>query len=280
MTLKIYHYTSIDSLALILKNRTLRFTRLDHVDDLEEAKVEQSQYDLAKFLFVSCWTENGEESIPLWKMYSGGATGVRIGVEKEMFQGYFYFSFDEKTGELKDIQQTLVPDDHKKDFFVLPVFDCNKAPFYRKVDYKDDLVEATKGIVKEESKVREVRPDGSKVLEVTMSLDLNRLGAIKHSRWEFQDESRFSLFIVPGNPFTRSIETATSAMIYCLKNGKSVPFEYYDLPLAPKFFESLEVTLSPNASESQRIIVESLCSSLAPGAVIRESSLKGKVVMK
>lgn len=250
------------------------------MDDLEEAKVEQSQYDLAKFLFVSCWTENGEESIPLWKMYSGGATGVRIGVEKEMFQGYFYFSFDEKTGELKDIQQTLVPDDHKKDFFVLPVFDCNKAPFYRKVDYKDDLVEATKGIVKEESKVREVRPDGSKVLEVTMSLDLNRLGAIKHSRWEFQDESRFSLFIVPGNPFTRSIETATSAMIYCLKNGKSVPFEYYDLPLAPKFFESLEVTLSPNASESQRIIVESLCSSLAPGAVIRESSLKGKVVMK
>ena len=249
------------------------------MDDLEEAKVEQSQYDLAKFLFVSCWTENGEESIPLWKMYSAGATGVRIGVEKEMFKGYFLFSFDD-SGNVKDVRHSLVLDDQQKDFFVLPEFDFNKAPFYRKVDYKNDLVEATKGIVKEESKVREVRPDGSKVLEVTMSLDLNRLGAIKHSRWEFQDESRFSLFIVPGNPFTQSIETATNAMIYCLKNGKSVPFEYYDLPLAPKFFESLEVTLSPNASESQRIIVESLCSSLAPGAVIRESSLRGKVVMK
>lgn len=186
--MKIYHYTSIDSLALILKNRTLRFTRLDHVDDLEEAKVEQSQYDLAKFLFVSCWTENGEESIPLWKMYSGGETGVRIGVEKDMFEGYFSFSFDEKTGDLKEVRHSLVPDDQQMDFFVLPVFDYNKAPFYRKVQYKEDLEEATKGIVKEESHVKEIRPDGSKVLNVSMSLDFNRLGAIKHSRWEFQDE--------------------------------------------------------------------------------------------
>ena len=91
---RIYHYTSIDSLALILKNRTLRFSRLDRVDDLEEARVEQNQYDLSKFLFVSCWTENGEESIPLWKMYSGGAGGVRIGVDKEMFEGFLSFSFD------------------------------------------------------------------------------------------------------------------------------------------------------------------------------------------
>lgn len=186
--MKIYHYTSIDSLALILKNRTLRFTRLDHVDDLEEAKVEQSQYDLAKFLFVSCWTENGEESITLWKMYSGGETGVRIGVEKDMFEGYFSFSFDEKTGDLKEVRHSLVPDDQQMDFFVLPVFDYNKAPFYRKVQYKEDLEEATKGIVKEESHVKEIRPDGSKVLNVSMSLDFNRLGTIKHSRWEFQDE--------------------------------------------------------------------------------------------
>lgn len=79
--MRFFHYTSIDSLALILKNRTLRFTRLDRVDDLEEARVEQNRYDLSKFIFVSCWTENGEESIPLWKMYSGGAGGVRIGVD-------------------------------------------------------------------------------------------------------------------------------------------------------------------------------------------------------
>ena len=108
---RIYHYTTIDSLALILKSRALRFTRLDRVDDLEEAKVEQNQYDLSKFLFVSCWTEDGEEDIPLGKMCSDGAAGVRIGVDKEMFEGYFSFSFDEGTGELKEIRHTLVPDE-------------------------------------------------------------------------------------------------------------------------------------------------------------------------
>ena len=35
---KIYHYTSIESLALILKTQKIRFTRLDRVDDVREAQ--------------------------------------------------------------------------------------------------------------------------------------------------------------------------------------------------------------------------------------------------
>ena len=34
----IHHYTDIDTLALILANRTIRFNRLDRVDDTTEAK--------------------------------------------------------------------------------------------------------------------------------------------------------------------------------------------------------------------------------------------------
>ena len=37
MPTAIYHYTNIEILALILKNRTLRFNRLDKVDDPEES---------------------------------------------------------------------------------------------------------------------------------------------------------------------------------------------------------------------------------------------------
>lgn len=33
----IHHYTNIETLSLILKNRTLRFNRLDRVDDPEES---------------------------------------------------------------------------------------------------------------------------------------------------------------------------------------------------------------------------------------------------
>lgn len=37
ISMKIHQYTSIDSLALILKNKTIRFKRLDKMDDIEEA---------------------------------------------------------------------------------------------------------------------------------------------------------------------------------------------------------------------------------------------------
>lgn len=33
--MKIYHYTNIEALALILKNQTIRFNRLDKVDDID-----------------------------------------------------------------------------------------------------------------------------------------------------------------------------------------------------------------------------------------------------
>lgn len=34
----LYHYTSLESLALILKNRTIRLNPLDKMDDLQEQK--------------------------------------------------------------------------------------------------------------------------------------------------------------------------------------------------------------------------------------------------
>lgn len=55
--MRIYHYTNIDTLALILKNRTIRFNRLDNVDDLEEGKAESLGIKFCKYIFVSCWTK-------------------------------------------------------------------------------------------------------------------------------------------------------------------------------------------------------------------------------
>ena len=55
--MRIYHYTNNDTLALILKNRTIRFNRLDNVDDLEEGKAESLGIKFCKYIFVSCWTK-------------------------------------------------------------------------------------------------------------------------------------------------------------------------------------------------------------------------------
>ena len=49
--MKLYHYTSIENLALILKSQNIRFTRLDCVDDMEES-VMYDQISFGKYTFV------------------------------------------------------------------------------------------------------------------------------------------------------------------------------------------------------------------------------------
>jgi hypothetical protein len=75
----LYHYTSISTLAAILKNETIRFSNLTKVDDLEESKY--STY--GKYVFVSCWTEKVDEDIPTWIMYGNKMEFVPNSVEIE-----------------------------------------------------------------------------------------------------------------------------------------------------------------------------------------------------
>lgn len=84
--MKIYHYTSIETLALILQNKTIRFTRLDHVDDPEEYSFTKNGYDPSKYVYVSCWTKSNIENIPQWIMYGNNKQGIRIGLDSNIFQ--------------------------------------------------------------------------------------------------------------------------------------------------------------------------------------------------
>ncbi len=85
--MKVYHYTNIETLGLILKNRTIRFNRLDHVDDVDEYIHGSGPYDtkLGLYTFVSCWTKDREKNPDLWKRYGDGFRGVRIGLEEKLF---------------------------------------------------------------------------------------------------------------------------------------------------------------------------------------------------
>ncbi|MCV5372328.1 hypothetical protein OFD18_29525, partial [Escherichia coli] len=71
---EIFHYTSIASLALILKSNKIRFSRLDGVDDILEAQTHVG-INFGQYFFVSCWTKTKEESIPQWHMYGNDMKG-------------------------------------------------------------------------------------------------------------------------------------------------------------------------------------------------------------
>jgi len=48
----LYHYTSLETLALILKNRTIRFNSLDKMDDLQEKETADIK-NIGQFFYIS-----------------------------------------------------------------------------------------------------------------------------------------------------------------------------------------------------------------------------------
>jgi hypothetical protein len=90
----LYHYTSLDTLALILANKTICFSSLLNVDDIDEAETSDLG-SFGKYVYVSCWTDEAEESIAMWQMYTPNMHGIRIQLPAFPFKKHY-----SKAGEL------------------------------------------------------------------------------------------------------------------------------------------------------------------------------------
>ena len=104
----LYHYTSLESLALILKNRTIRLNPLDKMDDIQEQKTADIE-NIGKFVFVSSWTDDVVESIPMWKMYTDPD------VELELNCGKIHFlSMEQEVLILKKVLGATLEDEKSR----------------------------------------------------------------------------------------------------------------------------------------------------------------------
>ena len=272
--MRIYHYTNLEALAMILKNKTIRFNRLDKVDDLEEGNAESLGVRFCKYVFVSCWTENSEESIPLWKMYGGDFGGIRISVDREMFQEYIVSDLDFGGQKSQGSIITKIPAQHltHPDFCFIPIFDYDNDLFYRHVEYVDDVFQYTKDCI-QITNIKDDRGD--------MKMEMKPFGSYKNKRWEFQDESRFVLYVLPCNPMLEGANPEVSSIvIQSLLGNKSLPFTYYDMSLNEDALDKMEITLSPSASEAEKIIIQTLVEKFAPNAQVNNSVLGTVVRLK
>ncbi len=271
--MKLYHYTNIETLALILKNKTIRFNRLDHVDDLEEGYTESSGIKPGLYTFVSCWTENPEESIPLWKMYTDKGVGVRIGLDKDMFKMYTI-----KNGDIINGIRIYTDAEHQKpisphrmaqdDYWILPNF--NDEVFFKVVKYVPSVA-----IAMEEAKAVQ-RTD----IQINQ-LQISKWGLYKSDRWSFQQESRFTLIIFPKSKAISLDNPVLSDWLQdALIKGVTPPLTYFDMELDENALNSMEITLCPNMSEGHKTIVESLCRAFLGDQKPIESSLSGCVKLK
>lgn len=279
--MKIHHYTTIDTLALILKNKTIRFNRLDNVDDLEE-NITTNGVKIGQYSFVSCWTDDESESIPLWKLYTGSGIGVRITLDHEMFKVYENegvmhvngMPFDPRPVYTKTI--TPLQDFINAENVVFPVAENELPRIFKRVQYVPDVNENTRDLA-----IKTQHP--SNILGIT--INTAKFGLFKQERWSFEKEIRFVLIIVPGkkykdiNSFMQGY-TGNNVFFNAWNNGIIPSISYYDMHLKENVFDNMEITLSPAMPEPSRIIVESLVKQYAPNATIQASVFEGKVRLK
>lgn len=249
---KIYHYTSIDTLALILLNRTIRFNRLDQVDDEEESIFGSGDSDvkIGKYIFVSCWTKDPEENPTLWKYIEekvGKRNAVRIALDEDMFSAYPVFG---------GMYNTYFPHEFEKDG------DCyfhNSANIIHlhDIQYVDD----------NKARIRELMKEGHDLVE----LKINELGIYKNrGKWGKQKESRFRLVAFPTTEDFEStnLENGESnvnfafnlmgSIVPLLKKNIPISITYKDIPIKDEVLKSIEVTMGPNTTDVDKAKVNRL----------------------
>jgi hypothetical protein len=268
---KIYHYTSIEALALILKSRKIRFSRLDGVDDVKES---QSLHgiDFGKFFFVSCWTQKQEESIPQWHMYSADMRGVRIELPAYPFRKIVTPAGNHGSGILVAQNMTTplsVDEMIGNGYFITPLF--SNDFFCGPVDYVSDVPARYAEAIEQQE-------DGG--LNIN---GLPKLPRFKSEDWAFQQEYRFHLFVLPTsqseNGGTESLfrgDVAKDIGTGLLNNvDPGIPF--VDVPVAEEAIDNLAVRLGPLSTPGGRLCVEALLEKYAPNAKVEDSHLTGTV---
>ena len=140
-----------------------------------------------------------------------------------------------------------------------------------KIDYVADISEKTKDAYQLNI------GEGNKAMS---HIAFGEIGKYKNLRWKFQQESRFRIVVIPVNISTCNADEAGSLALNAIHQSVPLSITEFFLGFREDALDNLEVLLHPNSTESDRIIVEALCSRYAQKAKIDESCLKGKVFIK
>jgi hypothetical protein len=252
--LYLYHYTSIESLALILHNGTILFNSLQKVDDLEEVECNDVK-DYGKYCYVSCWTDVEEESIPLWKMYTPDMKGVRIKLPLYPFKKY---KFDEIVLPFKynnvfpsfPIETYINYETLEKErrAFIFP-----NEPKLVQIEYTED-----KNLLYQNVLEKIANENGN---EATYNITLrnDKIGKYKMERWAFQKEWRYILFLYPQfNDWPSNTDSLLEYAKKVLSEDTQIPYSNFFLQLDKSLFFDMEILLGPKTNVEHMILVSAL----------------------
>ncbi len=239
----LYHYTTIESLAQILKSKCMRFNTLLNVDDPVEVSIEDT-FKIKKHFLVSCWTSSSEENMALWTQYTKDMKGCIISLPVEMFSNY-------KMGNTtsKEINNKIViVKETNKVRITTPIIDLIE------VEYKEKL---SRPVFFQDNFLENFLPVKEKL-----------------KCWEFQKEFRFLLYQTPKSKSKYGYIDNELEKVF--QDYKYFPFDFYDLKFNIDSFLKMEIILGPKCTNSDYLIVEALVEKYNKSAKIKQS----KIVIK
>lgn len=273
----LFHYTSLDTLALILENKTLCFNNLMYVDDIEEAETADMGL-FGKYVNVSCWTEEPEESIALWNLYTPNMHGVRIRLPVFPFKKYFY-----KKGQYalsQDIETYINQEQmHREDRGSITA----DQPKLVRIEYTDtpSLLFPTVKTSSYPSAIDDYLEakslDDLKGKPVRVSYSLEMLGKYKRSQWAFQKEWRY---IITSSPMGIRESTPPTLekqqeLIRRLENeNQEAPYKQLFLELDATALDSMEILFGPRMTKAEKILAIALLEKYGLGERWKESNLR------
>lgn len=267
----IHHYTSIETLALILSDRKIRFNRLDQVDDVVESAPIHG-YDLAQILYVSCWSDANQESIQMWQL-TPGMSGVRMSVPADMFQrkplpkhAPLGVWTDPGTESLFTYDELF-----HRDRWVLPLCNFWNA-FYNKVEYVSD----PRSVREKRVSVSVDPQNGSFSMK---SAGPSTIAKYKGIEWAWLNEVRFVILATPGQSTVNraTLRNLPNRFATAVANHQVPEATSIDVDLSDQAIDRMRIRRGPLMSEGQRRLLESIVERYAPEAGVEDSQFTGKI---
>lgn len=170
----ICHFTSFESLILILKNRSLRMSRIDLLNDRAEKQL--SECEEGELRFVTSFTGTAER-VAMWAIYGGHSSlKLRLSFPRSILiqsvSDQFYFD------SLKEHKIT-------SDFISKDVCDYSKKEF------------SLSDVVYFDKTKNRLRFNGRAINGIPVTDDIIKklAGNIKYDAWEFENETRLSVIL-------------------------------------------------------------------------------------
>ena len=267
----LFHYTSLERLAQILKNRTIRLSSLESMDDLQERKARDID-NFGRFFFASCWTEENTESIPMWNMYTDIRAGVRIALPKNPFKRH-HTTVDGLTSVLET--PPLSNSTNEANTF-LDLADLYKNKYFSPQAWSGDILFQ---IIYTDD-INLLEPHIVFRSENTINLQTSTFGRYKNTYWDFQKEWRYLMLFIP-MPFGTDVDLMNYEFNLTINrmalDQQAAPFDHYDLDIDPEMFKKMIITKSPKLSEGNQILLDSIVKEYNSDAIIENSSLLGLI---